>query len=192
VDWITFFEASSGRAVRGLVQRALDLRGDAAPGVAIDLGCGDGTETRFLAAQGWQVHAFDGAPDTETRITSGLSPTETTRITPTRVAFEDIDALPTSELLYAGRSLPFCNEVAFPHLWETIRASVGESGWFVGDFFGPHDSWAGRPGMNFHDREDVESLLDGLDILELVEDERPASTPFGAKHLHMLTVIARA
>lgn len=160
--------------------------------MAIDLGCGDGTESRYLAAQGWQVHAFDGAPDTETRITNGLSPAETESITSTRVAFEDIETLPTSELLYAGRSLPFCDAAAFPRLWETIRTSIGESGWFVGDFFGPHDSWAGRPGMNFHDRDSVESLLDGLEILDLVEDERPASTPFGPKHLHMLTVIARA
>lgn len=178
--------------MRPLVPRVLQLRGADAPGVAIDLGCGDGTESRFLAAQGWRVHSFDGAPDTETRITAGLSEADAARITARQVAFEEVESLPASDLLYAGRSLPFCDEVAFPRLWDLIRASVGDSGWFVGDFFGPNDSWVGRPGMNFQSREEVESLLDGLEIRDLIENEGPATTPFGSKHLHILTVIARA
>ncbi|MEO7123210.1 MAG: class I SAM-dependent methyltransferase [Lacisediminihabitans sp.] len=192
MDWIKFFDASSGRAVRPLLPRVLELREDAVPGVAVDLGCGDGTESRFLASQGWRVHAFDGARDTETRVPAGLSPADAARITARRVAFEDIQALPANQLMYAGRSLPFCVEPEFPQLWSLIRGSLITSGLFVGDFFGPHDSWFGRPGMNFHSREEVEALLDGLEILELTENEGPATTPFGDKHLHILTVIARA
>lgn len=192
MDWITFLDASSGRPVRPLLPRVLELRGEAAPGVAIDLGCGDGTESRALAAQGWRVHALDSARGTEMRVTAGLSPTDAARITAKRVAFEDIEALPANELLYAGRSLPFCADPEFPRLWPLIRGSIIKSGMFVGDFFGPHDSWFGRPGMNFHSREEVEGLLDGFEILELTENEGRATTPFGDKHMHILTVIARA
>jgi hypothetical protein len=192
VDWTTFINASSGRAVRPLLPHALELRGDAAPGVAVDLGCGDGTESRFLAAQGWRVYAFDGARDTETRVVAGLPPADAARVAATRVAFEDIEALPANALMYAGRSLPFCVEPEFPRLWKLIRESIITSGFFVGDFFGPNDSWVGRPGMNFHSREEVEELLNGVEILELTEHEGPATTPFGDKHLHILTVIARA
>jgi len=192
MDWITFFDASSGRDVRPLLPRALELRGDTAPGVAVDLGCGDGTESRYLATNGWRVHAFDGARDTERRVVAGLSPEDAARITATRVTFEDIESLPANELTYARRSLPFCVEPEFPRLWTLIRRSLITSGLFVGDFFGPNDSWAGRPGMNFHSRKEVEALLDGLDILEMTEHEGPATTPFGDKYMHILTVIARA
>jgi SAM-dependent methyltransferase len=192
MDWLTFFDASSGRDVRPLLPHALELRRDAAPGVAVDLGCGDGTESRYLATSGWRVHALDGAKGTETRVVAGLSPEDAARITATRVAFEDVESLPANELLYAGRSLPFCVEPEFPRLWTLIRRSLITSGLFVGDFFGPNDSWVGRPGMNFHSREEVESLLDGLEILELTEPEGPATTPFGDKHMHIITVIARA
>lgn len=192
MDWTTFIDASSHRAVRPLVPRVLGLRGQTPPGVAVDLGCGDGTESRFLAVNGWHVHSFDSAPGTEVRAVAGLTQLDAARITPTRIAFEEVQALPRNDLMYAGRSLPFCAEAAFPRLWSVIRASTGPSGWFVGDFFGLHDSWLGRSDMNFHSRQEIEFLLNGFEILELAESEGPADTPFGAKHMHILTIIARS
>ncbi len=192
MEWSKFIDASPGRAVRPLVPRMLGLRGQMPPGVAVDLGSGDGTESRFLAVNGWRVHSFDSAPGIQARVTGGLTQLDAARISTTRIAFEEIQALPRNDLLYAGRSLPFCAEAAFPRLWGVIRASTRPAGWFVGDFFGLHDSWLGRSDMNFHSREDIEVLLNGIEILEVTETEGPADTPFGAKHMHLLTVIARS
>ena len=35
------------------------------------------------------------------------------------------------------------------------------------NLFGTHDTWAGRPYMRFHERPQVERLVDGLDIVVL-------------------------
>jgi trans-aconitate methyltransferase len=164
--------------------------GEPAPGIAIDLGCGDGAESRFLAANGWRVHAFDGADGTEARVLNGMPTEALERLDATQIAFEDIRSFPAAGLLYAGRSLPFCAETHFAELWRIILTSIEPGGWFVGDFFGPNDSWVGRAGMNFHSRAEVEELLAGFEIDRLDEAEQPASTPFGNKHMHILTVIA--
>jgi trans-aconitate methyltransferase len=191
MDWSSFFVAGTDRTVRPLLLQALALMGEPAPGVAVDLGCGDGTESRYLVTSGWRVHAFDGADGTEARVSNGLPTEALKRLDATQIAFEDIRTLPAAVLLYAGRSLPFCAETHFAELWRIILESIKPGAWFVGDFFGPNDSWVGRAGMNFHGRAEVEELLKGFEIDLLNEVEQPARTPFGDKHMHMLTVIAR-
>ena len=191
MDWSPFFAAGRGRSVRELLPAALAYRGELSPGVAVDLGCGDGTESRFLLANGWRVHAFDGAPGVESRVAQGLSPRMTQRLSATDSPFEDLTELPGNDLLYAGRSLPFCAEAAFPRLWAAITPSVKPGGWFAGDFFGPRDSWVGREDMNFQNTEQIRALLDDFEVVHLDEVEGPATTPFGAKHLHLVSVIAQ-
>ncbi|MEO6944730.1 MAG: class I SAM-dependent methyltransferase, partial [Lacisediminihabitans sp.] len=155
MDWSSFLAAGTDRAVRPLLPQALALMGDPAPGIAVDLGSGDGTESRYLAENGWRVHAFDGADGAEERASNGLPAELLERLDATQIAFEDIRTLPAAGLLYAGRSLPFCAETHFAGLWRIILESIEPGGWFVGDFFGPNDSWAGRDDMNFHGRTEV-------------------------------------
>ena len=69
-----------------------------------------------------------------------------TYLTVEQRAFEDILELPPADLVYAGFALPFCRPAAFPVLWEAIREAMAPSGWFAGQLFGPHDTWAGRSG----------------------------------------------
>lgn len=190
MDWSPFFAAGTSRSVRPLLPQALAIMGEPEPGVAVDLGCGDGSESRFLATNKWRVRAFDNAHGTKARVLSGLPAEALERIDATQIAFEDIRSLPAAGLLYAGRSLPFCAETHFAELWRIILASIEPGGWFVGDFFGPNDSWVGRADMNFHSRAEVEELLAGFEIDLLNEAENPAITPFGDKHMHILTVIA--
>jgi SAM-dependent methyltransferase len=46
------------RALTGLVDRARAQKGDTAP-TALDVGCGEGADARWLAAQGWAVTGVD-------------------------------------------------------------------------------------------------------------------------------------
>jgi hypothetical protein len=191
MDWSLFFAAGKGRPVRELLRAALAHRGELPPGTAVDLGCGDGTESRFLLAGGWRVHAFDKAPGVEDRVADGLSPRVAERLSTRCVAFEELEELPDNDFLSAGRSLPFCAEASFPRLWATIVGSVRSHGWFAGDFFGPHDSWVGREEMSFRGAGQIRGLLEDFEIMELHESEGAATTPFGPKHLHLVSVIAQ-
>jgi trans-aconitate methyltransferase len=72
-EWDAYFEALAGRPVRELFSRALRHMGTTRPGRALDLGCGDGTETRALLNAGWHVVAVDTEPAAENRILAGVA-----------------------------------------------------------------------------------------------------------------------
>ena len=59
------------------------------------------------------------------------------------------------------------------------------------NLFGTHDTWAGRPDMRFHERVQVERLVDGLDIVVLDETEEDGPSFLGPKHWHLFDVIVR-
>ena len=162
----------------------------APPGTAIDLGCGEGTETRHLLVAGWTVHAFDADPGAEARVRQGLAPAQQARLIFHRARFEELPELPAADLVYAGFSLPFCDPAVFPELWARIRGALRPGAWFAGEFFGPHDGWADRADMNFHDRDQVDMLLAGLRVAAFVEDDRPGQSAFGPRHWHLFHVIA--
>ena len=162
----------------------------APPGTAIDLGCGEGTETRHLLGAGWTVHAFDADPGAEARVRQGLAPAQQARLIFHRARFEELPELPAADLVYAGFSLPFCDPAVFPELWARIRGALRPGAWFAGEFFGPHDGWADRADMNFHDRDQVDMLLAGLRVAAFVEDDRPGQSAFGPRHWHLFHVIA--
>ena len=190
-DWTAFYDAQTGRDPRPTLRRALEFRG-AAPGFALDLGAGEGSDTRFLLQRGWRVHAIDGADGAADRIRSNVPAALRAKLTVDQRVFEDIVELPPADLVYAGFALPFCSPAAFPVLWEAIRDAMSPSGWFAGQLFGPHDTWAGRADMNFHDRAEVGQLLDGLHTVDLIEEDREGAMVGGTKHWHVFHVIARA
>jgi SAM-dependent methyltransferase len=190
-DWSRFYEKQGGRGVRPTFEAALDAW-DGAPGFAVDLGCGDGVETRELAERGWSVLAVDADPGVDDRVRAGLSPEASARVETRRAAFEALGELPRAEIVHAGFALPFCDPTRFPYLWADIRDAIEPGGLFAGELFGPHDEWFGRPGMNFHDRSGVEAMLTGLEVLRLVEDDRRGMSFEGPKHWHVFHIVARA
>ena len=102
-DWDAYYEALTGRQVRELFSRALRLIGPTPPGRALDLGCGDGTETRTLLTAGWHVVAVDMEPAAESRILAGVPDEQRARL---EVVISELSTvqLPPAELIYAGRA----------------------------------------------------------------------------------------
>lgn len=190
-DWSQFYEKQGGRGVRPTFESAV-AAWDGPAGTAVDLGCGDGVESRELAERGWQVLAIDSDPSVDERVRAGLSPDASGRVSTRCATFESLGELPRADLVYAGFALPFCDPTRFPYLWADIRDAIEPGGVFAGELFGPHDEWFGRPGMNFHDRAGVEAMLTGLDVLQLVEDDRRGMSFEGPKHWHVFHIVARA
>ncbi len=74
-------------------------------------------------------------------------------------------------------AMPLCEPEAFRRVWERIREALPDGGRFSGQWYGPRDSWLGRPGMTFVSRE--EALADGV-------------TPRGNPKLwHIFHIVAR-
>ena len=190
-DWSQFYEKQGGRGVRPTFESAV-AAWEGPAGTALDLGCGDGVESRELAERGWQVLAIDSDPSVDERVRAGLSPDASGRVSTRCATFESLGELPRADLVYAGFALPFCDPTRFPYLWADIRDAIEPGGVFAGELFGPHDEWFGRPGMNFHDRAGVEAMLTGLDVLQLVEDDRRGMSFEGPKHWHVFHIVARA
>ena len=199
-NWAAYYEWQNGREPRPLFVEALTKfkssseesnKGDR--GFAIDMGCGDGTETVALLVDGWRVLAIDGEATAvnllQTKISSVHQPKLETRV----ASFADTLDLPPADFIYAGYSLPFCPPKAFDTLWQTIVAALRPGGRFAGQFFGVHDSWAKNPYLTFHTTAQVDALLSRYNLIieSLEEQENDGEALKGPKHWHLFHIIAR-
>jgi len=65
-------------------------------------------------------------------------------------------------------------------------------GRFSGQWYGVRDSWHGRPGMTFLEKDEALALLKGFEVEMFEEEEADGVTPRGnAKHWHIFHVVAR-
>ena len=189
-DWAGYYAWSSGREPRPMLLAACQQLGEGAGRLAVDLGCGEGTDALALADRGWSVLAVDNEPAGLASLRARIPATSEGRIRIVCATFADI-SLPPAHLIHAGFSLPFCSPRQFPAEWNQIRRALLPGGIFAGQLFGTHDSWAGDPSMTFQDRSEVNRLLDGLEILELHETERDGEAYSGPKHWHTYDILAR-
>ena len=188
--WENYYQKIQGRQPRQLLLDVLEKFPTGESLYAIDLGCGDGTETVALLSHGWHVLAVDGTEVGIKRLMDKVSAEGQSHLQ-TRVAkFEEV-TLPSTDLIHASYSIPFCHPDEFSGLWAKITNALKPGGRFAGQFFGINDSWANEPGMTFHTEEQVRALLEQFDteyFHELDEDGEAASGP---KHWHVFTVIAK-
>ncbi len=197
--WRAYYDAVSGRAPRELLQRALAIleahgMAGCSPGgwrrLAVDLGCGDGTDAVELLRRGYRVLALDAQPEAIARLEARLPADLAAGIEMQVSAFETME-LPPSDFVLASLSLPFCRPGAFPWMWLRIVNALRPSGWFAGHFFGVRDSWAVRNDMTFHTAAQVRGLFNRFTIEVCEEKEEDGMTALKeAKHWHLFSVIA--
>lgn len=204
-DWSSYYDAVAGKPPRETLLQAIGVvlgePGGARVGRegvprAIDLGAGEGRDTRELVARGFEVVAVDPHPDAGPRLMASLPEGS-------RVEFVSADVAGLSrrwgdrgrggfEIVNASFALPFVRPEEFGEAWAFVRGLLASGGVFAGQFFGPRDSWAEIAGRSHHTTEQVRDLLAGLEPLRLDEDERPGHDAEGnAKHWHVFHVVAR-
>ena len=71
-----------------------------------------------------------------------------------------------------------------------MRAALRPGGVLAVDLFGERDDWAGTEGT-YLARAEVDSLLEGLEVLDLSEEERDGRSFAGPKHWHTFRILAR-
>ncbi|WGK62286.1 methyltransferase domain-containing protein [Halopseudomonas sp. SMJS2] len=187
--WEGYYRANQDRPASPLLRRILgpDLlpQGNRQ---AIDLGCGAGLETASLLNARWNVLAIDREPRAIERV-EALAAGQSGRLVTVTSCFEELEELPSSALIHAGLSLPFCAPAGFPRLWALIAAALEPGGIFVGHLFGDRHDWASYPEMSFHTREEVEALCSEF-VIELLR-ESEGDGGLVPHHWHRFDIILR-
>ena len=190
--WGAYYEQLKDRPPRKSLVRALDLVGaPPADATAVDLGCGNGRDVVELLRRGWNVVAVDAEPEALKQLAERHLPNGD-RITPVLSRFEDVPLPIGCLLVNSSFAMPLCEPQKFHELWQRIRDALPAGGRFSGQWYGPRDSWLGRPGMTFVSREEAERLLHGFEPELFEEEESDGKTPRGKPHhWHIFHIVAR-
>lgn len=188
-DWKAYYNAVVNRPPRKTLLTA--LAAFPKPGIAIDLGCGDGRDTIEILRQNWAVLAIDKEPDAITRLLANPN-INTLQLTTQIVSFEELQISQKVDLINASFSLPFCPPEAFPNLWNQIFNSLVAGGRFCGHLFGDKDSWCDSELISCFTSLQVETLLKPYALELLEEEEHLGKTPLGEdRYWHIFHIVAR-
>ena len=190
--WAAYYQQLRERPPRRTLLKALDLFGEApSDALAVDLGCGDGRDIVELLRRGWHVVAVDAEPEALRQLAARNLP-GADRITFLQARLEEVPLPLGVRLVNSSFAMPLCEPDAFRTLWQRIREALPPGGRFCGQWYGERDSWRGRPGMTFLEKNEAQALLDGLEIEMFEEEEADGVTPRGnPKHWHIFHVVAR-
>jgi len=192
-QWSDFYNAVAGREPRDLLVAAVERfthEPAARPRKAIDLGCGDGTETAYLLAKGWHVLAIDSEPAAFHHLNAKVPSLAQARLQTQVAEFEDV-ALSAADLIYAGFSLPFCHPQRFEALWRKIVDNITPGGRFARHLFGVNDTWANNKDMTFFSLDQARNLFSGFEVEYFREEDEDGESTIGPKHWHVFYVIAK-
>jgi tellurite methyltransferase len=188
-DWSAYYDAVADRPPRKTILTALAAFKQ--PGIAIDLGCGDGRDTVEILRQNWAILAIDKEPDAiiRLRIRTHIN---IERLVTQVIDFEKLQLPQQVNLINASFSLPFCSPDLFPTLWNQIFNSLVPGGRFCGHLFGERDSWQDSKLINTFTRSQIETLLKPYAIELLEEEEHLGKTPLGEdRYWHVFHIVAR-
>jgi SAM-dependent methyltransferase len=190
--WAAYYDKLRDRPPRKTVLAALDAFGpSSADSLVIDLGCGDGRDVVEMVRRGWNVVAVDAEPAALQQLAARQMP-GAERITPVNARLEEVPLPIGVKWVNSSFAMPLCEPARFHALWTRIREALPPGGRFSGQWYGPRDSWVGRPGMTFLDRREAEALLADFEVELFEEEESDSVTPRGnPKHWHIFHIVAR-
>ena len=164
--------------------------------IAIDCGCGAGSNIEYLRKEGFVVHAFDIEK-------------EALKICKERFKDDPLVYLshnsfstfnyPKASLVVADASLFFCPKREFNAVWNNIYASLPSGGIFYGSFLGPNDSMANPdfnkeafwPDVLILDEDSLRSYFSKYAIHQFKEHDAAGETATGKPHKwHIYSVVA--
>jgi tellurite methyltransferase len=220
-DWPGYFNAVEGKPARETLVKALSLfdaederlAGSTKKPVertAIDIGCGEGRDTRELLRRTgrstWSLFVTDGSDHGLDILLRSLRPTEHARVCAARCVMEALPRIypklvpiglkerPCAQvdLVNASFSLPFCPARELPTLWKWIAARIRPGGRFAGQLFGDRDTWAHARKTTGIARTAVDRMFRDFVFEELREEEKDDRTTMGElKHWHVFHIVAR-
>ncbi len=184
--WKDFYKITKDRPHWPLLEQAISLLVHREK--ALDLGCGAGRDTRYLLEQGFYVTAVDSSP----HAIALLADFPQDHLRAVQSSFDDFE-FETYDLVNAHFALPFMPEERFHEVFARVKRALNAGGIFVGQFFGVNDEWnTPENNMTFFTREQAESELRGLKVVEFREEDVDSHVADGTpKHWHVFHIIAQ-
>ena len=190
-----YFDATTDRPVRADLLRSVALIGDSR--IAIDCGCGAGSDIAFLRSEGFHVHAFDIEQAAIDRCRQRFGDDKNIQLT--RAGFQNF-SYPKASLVVADASLFFCPQQHFDVVWRRITEALMPGGVFCGSFLGPEDTMAGPdynkdawwPDVLILNETQVRARFVDFEIVSFTEHKLSGTTPDGTPHdWHIYAVVAQ-
>jgi SAM-dependent methyltransferase len=223
-DWPGYFNAVANKPARETLLKALELieaedaraRKGKSKGkrpithTALDLGCGEGRDTRELlrrkGSSRWHLMTTDGSSEGLDILLDSLEPAEHPRVYPACCLMQElprryshgiaVDAaerpVTQVDLVNSSFALPFCPKRDLPELWRWIADLIRPGGRFAGQFFGDRDTWAHVRKTTGISRTQLDRMFKDFVFEELREEEKDDVTTMGEpKHWHVYHIVAR-
>ena len=187
--WRQYYQKSLTRKHAPRTEFALQVN-QSALNVAIDCGCGTGSDSAYLAQQDYQVHSFDINADSISICIERFK--NDPRVTICEASFEKYD-YPKCGIIIANASLFFAEPTQFQSTWQRMVESLENGGVFAGDFMGINDSWASgyRSAITPMTRAEVQALFADFEMIRFHERDELGKTVIGkTKHWHTFSVVA--
>ncbi len=192
---VEYFDSTSSRDTRADLKLAVKLLDG--PKVAIDCGCGAGSDIAYLLSNGFVVYAFDIESESISRCKKRFANDNNIRLV--QATFSSFH-YPNASLIVAEASLFFCPENEFTAVWNKITTSLRPKGIFVGSFLGSEDTMAslGYKRDNFWPEvlvvteKQIRDWLNGFKIISFTEHKTTGKSINSARHQwHIFSVVAQ-
>lgn len=190
-----YFDATEQSEVRSDLSLALTLVGK--PKIAVDCGCGSGSDIEYLASLGFTVHGFDLETEAIARCKKRFRNNDNVILS--QDSFSSFE-YPKASLVVADASLFFCPAPEFSTVWNKINDCLFTDGVFVGSFLGPNDTMANSKGskssfwendLTFNESA-LRNLFKSYKIHNLTEHNLSGTTNSGHPHQwHIFSVVAQ-
>ncbi len=188
-NWRRFYQKALSRPHSPRTERAANLNISSTK-VAVDCGCGTGSDIKYLNSQGYEVYGFDINPDSISICRDRFGGESHINVFQSSFSeFEYVDA----GLIVANASLFFIEPEQFQSVWDKIDNCLVNGGVFAGDFMGKNDSWASgfNAPITALDKDELINLFSKFEIIEFNERDADGTTMLGeSKHWHTYSVVA--
>jgi len=160
---------------------------------AVDLGCGEGRDTRELLKRGWRVLAVDSEPEAIERLRKHPDTAPHLDRLSTLTASMSEASLEGASLIYSFLALPYVPKQEWTKLWNAIGGAITCGAYFAGNLFGDRHHYAAYEGVNVVSESVARALFEPFDVLRFETLESKGIDASGAKvNNHEFRFVIRA
>lgn len=172
---------NKSRSVRDLFLLALKHFKKNDCNLAIDFGCGLGTETAYLASRKpWRILAIDHDPELLKMAKLRMNSLGNSAVEFSQSTFESIKEIPNCDFFYCYHSLHFCQKYDYDRLWSMIIKSLNPGGILAISVFGETDFLVKKGQAVGITEEEIHRILTGFKMhhFKNVKEQGPEQLDF--------------